>query len=451
MLAIALALGASICWGSGDFLGGLTTRRASLWAVIVGSQAVGLVGATLVVVLAGHGWPGLHAVWPVLLGGLASVVAISCFYKALAIGSMSIVAPISATNALIPFLVGLATGERPSAAQLAGVALAAAIVLALTAAVAMGLVLVGYDATARYDALWAMLGGRISSVVVFALVFLVLRPRLEMRRSALPFIVAVGLLDTGANGLFALATTQGYLSLVSVLGAVYPVVTVLLAYGLLRERIAPHQMVGAVGPLAGIALYARAAADPDLAWACTGAGRMMRSPTVFEDVGKTVCTTNCAWSATERMVGALVEHLGEPAPGAPPGSSAGRAFPAAERMAEAEEGFYREVARAGYRGPRLRALALAVAAGELDLEALLVTPPAELPDDETERRLLELPGVGPYAAAHVMMLVGRHSRLILDSWTRPKYARLMGKPPGKLVADRTIGRRFGAYGAHAGR
>jgi drug/metabolite transporter (DMT)-like permease len=305
MLAIALALGASICWGSGDFLGGLTTRRASLWAVIVGSQVVGLVGATLVVLLAGHGWPGLHAVWPVMLGGLASVVAISCFYKALAIGSMSIVAPISASNALIPFLVGLATGERPSAAQLAGVALAAAgvllvaseraragdtigvaalpnepavepmavmaagtaahvprrnqrraIVLALTAAVAMGLVLVGYDATARYDALWAMLGGRISSVAVFAVVFLVLRPHLEMRRSALPFIVAVGLLDTGANGLFALATTQGYLSLVSVLGAVYPVVTVLLAYGLLRERIAPHQMVGAVGTLAGIALIA---------------------------------------------------------------------------------------------------------------------------------------------------------------------------------------------------
>jgi drug/metabolite transporter (DMT)-like permease len=305
MLAIALALGASLCWGSGDFLGGLTTRRASLWAVIVGSQAVGLVGATLVVVLAGHGWPGLHAVWPVLLGGLASVVAISCFYKALAIGSMSVVAPISATNAMIPFLVGLAAGERPSVTQLAGVALAAAgvllvaseraragdtigvaalpnepavapaavmapgtgahvsrrnqrkaIALALTAAVAMGLVLVGYGATARYDALWAMLGGRISSVVVFTVVFLVMRPRLEMRRAALPFVVAVGLLDTGANGLFALATTQGYLSIVAVLGSVYPVVTVLLAYGLLRERIAPHQMVGAAGTLAGIALIA---------------------------------------------------------------------------------------------------------------------------------------------------------------------------------------------------
>ena len=120
----------------------------------------------------------------------------------------------------------------------------------------MGLVLVGYDATARYDPLWAMLGGRISSVVVFAMVFLVLRPRLEMRRSALPFLVAVGLLDTGANGLFALATTQGYLSLVAVLASVYPVVTVLLAHGLLRERLAPHQMVGTVGTRAGIALIA---------------------------------------------------------------------------------------------------------------------------------------------------------------------------------------------------
>ena len=198
------------------------------------------------------------------------------------------------------------------------------------------------------------------------------------------------------------------------------------------------------------AFYAQAATDPDLAWACSGAGRMMRSPTVFEDVIKTVCTTNCTWTATERMVGALVEHLGEPAPDAPPGSPAGHAFPSAARMAAADERFYRDVARAGYRGPRLRALALAVAAGGLDLEALLGTPPAELPDDEAERRLLELPGLGPYAAAHVMMLVGRHSRLVLDSWTRPKYARLVGKPPGKLVADRTIGRRFSAYGAHAG-
>jgi drug/metabolite transporter (DMT)-like permease len=309
-----------VCWGSGDFLGGFSTRRASLWAVIIGSQAVGLAGAALVTLGTGHGWPGLQAVWPVLLGGLASVVAISCFYKALAIGTMSIVAPISATNALIPFAVGIAAGERPAAAQLAGVALAAvgvilvaieparsgetigaaalpgepavepagaaalfrprsaadataaaargaavrparrdqrrAIALALTAAVCIGLVLVGYDATSRYDPLWAMLGGRLSSAVLFSVLLLLLRPRVKVERSALPFIVAIGILDTGANGLFALATTEGYLSLVGVLGSLYPVVTVLLAFGVLRERIAPHQLAGAAATLAGVALIA---------------------------------------------------------------------------------------------------------------------------------------------------------------------------------------------------
>ena len=131
-----------------------------------------------------------------------------------------------------------------------------AIALALTAAVCMGLVLVGYDATSRYDPLWAMLGGRLSSAVLFAVVFAVLRPHVKVERSALPLIVAVGILDTGANGLFALATTEGYLSLVGVLGSLYPVVTVLLAFGVLRERIAPHQMAGAAATLAGVALIA---------------------------------------------------------------------------------------------------------------------------------------------------------------------------------------------------
>ena len=128
--------------------------------------------------------------------------------------------------------------------------------LALLAAVCMGLVLVGYDATARYDPLWAMLAGRLSSAFIFAVAVLVLRPHVKVERSALPFIVAVGILDTGANGLFALATTEGYLSLVAVLGSLYPVVTVLLAFGVLRERIARHQLAGAAATLAGVALIA---------------------------------------------------------------------------------------------------------------------------------------------------------------------------------------------------
>jgi 3-methyladenine DNA glycosylase/8-oxoguanine DNA glycosylase len=183
--------------------------------------------------------------------------------------------------------------------------------------------------------------------------------------------------------------------------------------------------------------YDAARDDPDLDWACIGAGRMLRSPTVFEDVVKTICTTNCAWSATVRMTTALVEHLGLEAPG-------GRhAFPTPAAMAEVGEDFYRDTVRAGYRGAYLHALAADVATGALDLEAL---NDPELPDDEVAERLLALPGCGPYATAHMMMLLGRYSRLILDSWTRPKYARLNGRK----AADKTIERRFRRYRDYAG-
>ena len=104
-------------------------------------------------------------------------------------------------------------------------------------------------------------------------------------------------------------------------------------------------------------------------------------------------------------------------------------------MAGAGDRFYREVARAGYRGARLQAVARAAADGELDLEALRAAATPLLPDEQVEARLLALPGVGPYAAAHVMLLLGRFHRLVLDSWTRPKYARLQGKAPGVLVPD----------------
>jgi N-glycosylase/DNA lyase len=184
--------------------------------------------------------------------------------------------------------------------------------------------------------------------------------------------------------------------------------------------------------------YALAAGDPELRWATEGAGRMLRSPTVFEDVVKTICTTNCAWSGTVRMASALVDHLGTPAP------EGRRAFPTPAAMADAGETFYREVVRAGYRGPYLRSLATSVASGELDLEAL---NDPQLPEDEVAARLLALPGVGPYAAAHVMTTsLGRYRRLIFDSWTRPTYARLNGRK----AADRTIERRFRRYGDYAG-
>ena len=193
--------------------------------------------------------------------------------------------------------------------------------------------------------------------------------------------------------------------------------------------------------------YETASADPDLAWVTSGAGRMIRSPTVFEDVAKTICTTNCAWSATVRMVRALVTYLGDPAIGAPADGPEGRAFPTPGAMAEAGEAFYREVVRAGYRGPYLMSLARAVAHGDVELEALGRASADELPDDELEAILLALPGVGPYAAAHIMMMLGRYHRLILDSWTRPTFARKVGR---RSVTDASIVRRFRRYGPYAG-
>jgi len=186
------------------------------------------------------------------------------------------------------------------------------------------------------------------------------------------------------------------------------------------------------------AFYDVARADGDLAWVVRGAGRMLRSPTIFEDVVKTVCTTNCSWALTTRMTTELVANLGDPAP------DSRRAFPSAAAMAAAPESFYREVARSGYRAPYLRELARSVAEGEVDLEALA---DPELPDDEAEARLLALPGIGPYGAAHVMLTsLGRYSRLVFDSWTRPTYARLTGRK----AKDATIERRFRRYGDWAG-
>ena len=178
--------------------------------------------------------------------------------------------------------------------------------------------------------------------------------------------------------------------------------------------------------------YHAIAEDAELAWAATGAGRLLASPTVFEDVVKTICTTNCSWSATVRMVAALAD-LGE------------GALPTVELLAQTPERWFADVARMGYRGPYIRAIAREVADGRLDLENL--RPVFGARDEVVESVLLELPGVGPYAAAHIMQLLGRHRQLILDSWTRPTYLTRSGK---KRATDTTMRRAFARYGEYAG-
>jgi 3-methyladenine DNA glycosylase/8-oxoguanine DNA glycosylase len=169
-----------------------------------------------------------------------------------------------------------------------------------------------------------------------------------------------------------------------------------------------------------------------------GLGRLLRSPTVFEDAVKTLCTTNCSWALTRAMTGRLVEMLGEEGP-------RGRDFPAPEAMAARPERFYRDRIRAGYRAPFLRSLAREVASGRLDLETW--RDPA-IPPGELRRRILALDGFGPYAAEHLMRLLGRHEGLALDSWTRRKVAELRGRK--RQPTDRVLTRWFAPWGEWAG-
>jgi N-glycosylase/DNA lyase len=185
---------------------------------------------------------------------------------------------------------------------------------------------------------------------------------------------------------------------------------------------------------------ARPASLPAVAGAARrGAGRLLRSPTVFEDAVKTLCTTNCSWALTRTMVSNLVERLGEEAP------LGSRCFPAAEAMARRPERFYREVVRAGYRAPFLLSLARAAASGRPDLEAWR---DPRRPADDLAREIRSLPGFGPYATEHLLRLLGRYRHLALDSSNRRKLARLRGRR--RLPSDRAVERWFAPYGEWAG-
>jgi drug/metabolite transporter (DMT)-like permease len=274
--AIALAFTASIAWGCSDFLGGLRARRIPLASVVglilVGGVAVGAISAAL----AGGPFPGFRPLWPVLISGLGSIVAFTCLFKALAIGPMSIIAPISATYPIVPVAFGLAQGERPSALQAAGMAIAVAGVilaasgggtrrqrvsalglgLAILAALGSGVMLTGLDAASEADPYWALLGARCVSLVLLLAALAVLRPALRTRGIDSLALIGIGALDTGATGLFAVASTIGYLSIVAVIASLFPVMTVILARMVLGERIARHQEVGIAGALGGVALIA---------------------------------------------------------------------------------------------------------------------------------------------------------------------------------------------------
>ena len=279
MLGIALGLSSSLSWGISDFIGGLQARRLPLLRVMLISQGIGFAAVILVVVLRGQGPPETGRMLAAAAGGLAGVAGLTAFYRALAIGTMSIVAPIAATGVCVPVIVGIAEGERPGAIRLLGMLAAilgivlasrepgegpafgsgharSSVFLALLAALGFGGMAVGLRTGARSDVLWTLFAARAAGVTALVVAFVALRPPPAGRAINLTPLLAMGLLDISANGLYALATRHGLLSIVSVAASLYPLVTVVLARSILGERVQRIQELGIVAALAGVVLIA---------------------------------------------------------------------------------------------------------------------------------------------------------------------------------------------------
>jgi drug/metabolite transporter (DMT)-like permease len=280
VLAVSLAASASLTWGVGDFVAALASRRRHVLTVALLSQAAGFLLMLVVVPAAWPGPPNAREVGFGLGAGLVGSIGLLALYRGMAIGAIGVVAPIAATGASIPVAVGLASGDRPSAAQLVGVAaafvgvvlaarepgaaeavgrsrLATGVGLALVAAASGGIFLTFLDqATDHGDALWAAFFAKVGDLVAYAAAAAVIAPPLAVGRRDFGVLSLVGLLDTLGIVLFALATTKGLVSLVAVVASLYPVSTIVLARVVLGERIGLVQRAGAAAALGGAALIA---------------------------------------------------------------------------------------------------------------------------------------------------------------------------------------------------
>ncbi|MGH2631673.1 MAG: EamA family transporter [Actinomycetota bacterium] len=280
MVPLGLALASGLTWGSADFVGGLMSRRLPTAVVMVVSQGTGLILTAGLVIALGEPRPEARFLVAGALGGLAGAIGLASLYRGLAVGRMSIVAPVAALSGVVPVVVGFLQGERPAALQLVGMVVAGAGVLlavrssepagtttdggrtrgvglALLAALFLGLFVTSLDTAGEASPLWASLMIRVVSVPLF-IVAAVVTAR-NARHPTVPeagILAGVGALDNGANVMFALAAREGLLTLVSVLGSLYPVTTVLLARWFLHERLARWQVAGVAAAFVGVALIA---------------------------------------------------------------------------------------------------------------------------------------------------------------------------------------------------
>lgn len=275
MIGVLLALAASLAWGFADFGAGVGARRLPVFVVAAISQTTGLVIAAAVVVALHDSPPSARQFAWAAFAGVVGVIGLSAFYRALAVGTMGVVGPITATASIVPVAYGLARGERPSLLQGAGVALAVIGVvaasleripdrrgrrfgvgagLALLAAASFGWALVGLGRAASGGAAWSVLTMRAVVVPLAVIAALALKPRLPASSRGWYLLIGVGIADTGATLLYGTASTRGLLSIVAVLSSLYPIVIVVLARVLLAERLARPQLAGVAVALAGVAL-----------------------------------------------------------------------------------------------------------------------------------------------------------------------------------------------------
>jgi drug/metabolite transporter (DMT)-like permease len=297
VLAIALALGSSLVYGVSDFLGGLKSRSLPLLWVLLISQGSALLVLAPVVLGSGEGPPSGSYLAYAVLAGIAEAVGVAALYRGLAVGVMSIVAPVAAIAPVVPVVTAFFLGEEPAPIQgvgivaaLTGIAIISwgtrpeeqpppvrcppgevsgpapgrsrvspevgtSVLFGLLTALGFGSFLVGMDAASEGRALFV---ARLTSVAAFGTVYLVTRPPLAVRRTELPLLALIGLLIIGADSLYAVATTEGLLSVVVVLSSLYPAVTIALARLYLNERLQRRQLVGVAAALAGAVAIAAA-------------------------------------------------------------------------------------------------------------------------------------------------------------------------------------------------
>ena len=269
---IIFGLAASLCWGSGDFSGGLASRRASASSVVIAAYAVGFVLLVALALLWREAFPSpIDIVWGGL-AGLAGAIGLISFYSALALGPMGIAAPISAVlTAALPVLFNAFTQGLPAPVQLGGFVLALLAIglisrpepakgrpqgigLALLAGCGFGcffilITRVNHDAT-----FWPLAVARFTSVLFLLIVVRIRQQQMLPRSTVAPLIVFAGVLDAIGNAFFVLAAHAGRLDVAAVLSSLYPAATVLLAAIILRERVTRIQAIGILLALAAVPL-----------------------------------------------------------------------------------------------------------------------------------------------------------------------------------------------------